>query len=35
MPAELGNSIAMQLSEALDGIRRGKVKDTHGWNIPV
>ena len=33
--AELGNSVAMQLSEALDGIRRGKAEDTHGWNIPV
>lgn len=32
---ELGKSVAMQLSEALDDIRRGKAKDTHGWNIPV
>ena len=35
MPAELGSSVAMQLSHALDAIRRGKADDTHGWSIPV
>jgi branched-chain amino acid aminotransferase len=30
-----GSSLAFQLSNELDGIRRGKLKDRHGWNIPV
>jgi branched-chain amino acid aminotransferase len=29
------SSLAMQLSNELDGIRRGRLKDRHGWNIPV
>ena len=36
MTAESGSdSVAFRLSSELDGIRRGKLKDRHEWNIPV
>jgi len=29
------NTVAFKLSNELDGIRRGRIEDRHGWNIPV
>jgi len=33
--ADSANSIATTLLQELDGIRRGKREDHHGWNIPI